>query len=103
MAAQPIGELMSADDGLRPDVICEEREYRARVRRAVAAFRPTLDERQRGILDLRLLREKPARLEDVGKRFSVSGERVRQLEAGVRRNLRDFMAATMGEPERAVA
>ena len=55
------------------------------------------------LLDLRLLREKPARLEEVGKRFAVSGERVRQLEAGVRRNLRNFIAAAIGEPERAVA
>ena len=102
-AGGAIGELMPADEDHRPDVICEGREYRAQVRRALAAFRPTLDERQRSVLDLRLLREKPARLEDVGKRFAVSGERVRQLEAGVRRDLRTFMAAAMGEPERAVA
>ena len=98
IAGRPIGELMSADDGLRPDIVCEEHEYLAQVRRAVAAFRPTLDERQRGILEMRLLREKPARLVDVGKRFAVSGERVRQLEAGVRRNLRNYMAAAMGSP-----
>jgi RNA polymerase sigma-32 factor len=103
LAGRPIGELTPADDDARPDLLCEEREYQERIRRTVAAFRPTLDRRQREILDLRLLREKPARLEDVGKRFAVSGERVRQLEAGVRRNLRDFMAAAMGEPARAVA
>jgi RNA polymerase sigma-32 factor len=100
---KPIGEFVPADDSVRPDVLCEEGEYRARVGRTVAAFRPTLDARQRGILDMRLLSEEPARLADVGKRFAVSGERVRQLEAGVRHNLRNFMAAAMGEPERAVA
>ena len=98
-----IGDLIPDDDAGRPDVLCEEREYRARVRGTVAAFGPTLDRRQRGILEMRLLRAKPARLADVGKRFSVSGERVRQLEAGVRRELRNLMAAAIGEPERAVA
>jgi RNA polymerase sigma-32 factor len=102
-SAPTLGDLIPDDEGGRPDVLCEEREYRARVRGTVAAFGPTLDRRQRGILEMRLLREKPARLADVGKRFSVSGERVRQLEAGVRRNLRNFMAAAMGEPGRAVA
>jgi len=98
-----IGDVIPDDEGGRPDVLCEEREYRARVRGTVAAFGPTLDRRQRGILEMRLLREKPARLADVGKRFSVSGERVRQLESGVRRNLRNFIAAALGEPGRAVA
>ena len=61
-----------------PTSSASEREYRARVRGTVAAFAPTLDRRQRGILEMRALRDKPARLADVGKRFSVSGERVRQ-------------------------
>jgi RNA polymerase sigma-32 factor len=85
--------LMPGDDSSRPDVLCEERDYREQVRRAIDAFRPTLDERRRGILDMRLLREKPARLEDVGRRFAVSGERIRQLEADVRRDLLNVLAA----------
>jgi DNA-directed RNA polymerase sigma subunit (sigma70/sigma32) len=52
---------------------------------------------------MRFLRDTPARLADVGKRFGVSGERVRQLEARVRRELRSFMAAALGEPARAAA
>jgi len=96
-------DLLADDDDNRPDVRCEEHEYRARLNGAVTAFRPTLDARQRGILEMRLLRETPARLADVGKRFAVSGERVRQLEVRVRRDLRTFVAAAIGEVERAVA
>jgi RNA polymerase sigma-32 factor len=95
--------FLADDDANRPDVRCEDIEHRVRVREAIDAFRPTLDERRRKIFETRLLCEKPARLEDVGKRFKVSGERVRQLEIGVRRDLRNFMAAALGEPERAVA
>jgi RNA polymerase sigma-32 factor len=103
VAGRPFGELIADDDSVRPDVRCEEREVQTRIRRTVAAFRPTLDERRRAILDMRFLRDEPARLEDVGKRFAVSGERVRQLEARVRRELSRFMAAALGEPARAVA
>ena len=103
IAGRALGDLIADDDARRPDVLCEAREVRDQVRRTVAAFRPALDERRRGILDMRLLREKPARLEDVGRRFAVSGERVRQLEARVRRDLRDLMAAAVGETACAAA
>jgi DNA-directed RNA polymerase sigma subunit (sigma70/sigma32) len=52
---------------------------------------------------MRLLRERPARLADVGRRFGISGERARQLEARVRDGLRTFVAGALGEKERAAA
>jgi RNA polymerase sigma-32 factor len=96
-------DRLADDDANRPDLRYEEREYDVRLQQALHAFRPTLDERGRGIFDLRLLRERPARLADVGKRFAVSGERIRQLEARVRGDLRSFVAGALGEPERAAA
>ncbi|HXU04782.1 MAG TPA: sigma-70 family RNA polymerase sigma factor [Polyangia bacterium] len=93
-------DLIADDDANRPDVRCEEGEYKQRVHDAFAAFPPTLDDRGRGILEMRLLPDKPARLADVGKRFAVSGERIRQLEFRVRSDLRAFVARSLegGEP-----
>src|SRR4051812_26679083 len=68
------------EDDARPDVLLEKREYLARVREAVVAFRRTIDERGGTILKMRALSEKPARLSDVGRRLAISGERARQLE-----------------------
>jgi RNA polymerase sigma-32 factor len=96
-------DVLPDDEESRPDVRCEESEYRVRLQGAVDGFRPTLDGRARGILDMRLLRDEPALLKDVGKRFAISGERVRQLERRVRRDLRAHVAGALGEPERAVA
>jgi len=96
-------DVLADDEDDRPDVRCEENEYRARLHRAVDGFRPTLDKRGRGILEMRLLRDEPALLKDVGKRFAISGERVRQLETRVRNDLRRHVAGALGEPERAVA
>jgi len=39
----------------------------------------------------------------VGKRFAVSGERIRQLESRVRRDLRTFVARSLPEREPAAA
>lgn len=96
-------DLLADDDGHRPDVCCEETEYRARLHQAVAAFRPTLEPRDQAIFDMRLLCDEPANLKAVGKRFAVSGERVRQLETRVRGDLRRHIAGALGEPERAAA
>jgi RNA polymerase sigma-32 factor len=96
-------DVLADEDGNRPDVCYEEREYEAQVHRAVEGFRPLLDRRGREIFDARLMREQPARLEAIGKRFAISGERVRQLEARLRLGLRTHLAGALGEPERAAA
>ena len=96
-------DVLPDDDDRRPDVRCEEQEYRERLQDALEAFPPTLDARERGIFEMRLLREKPMRLADVGKRFAVSGERARQLERRVRHSLRDFVTDALGERERSAA
>ena len=102
-AEHALSDLLADDDGHRPDLSCEETEYRARLHRAVEDFRPTLDARDQAIFDMRLLCEEPAHLKVVGKRFAVSGERVRQLETRVRNDLRRHLAGALGEPERAAA
>ena len=59
------------------------------VRQAVASVWPSLDERERAIVDLRLLADgDEATLADIGKQFGLSRERVRQLEARVKTKLR---------------
>jgi RNA polymerase sigma-32 factor len=96
-------DFLADDEYDRPDVRCETDEYETRVRAAIAAYRPTLSRRERDIFEMRLLRERPARLADVGRRFGISGERARQLEARVRDGLRTFVAGALGEKERAAA
>ena len=56
---------------------------------AIASVWPSLDERERAIVDLRLLADgDEATLADIGKQFGLSRERVRQLEARVKIKLR---------------
>jgi DNA-directed RNA polymerase sigma subunit (sigma70/sigma32) len=59
----------------------------------VGAFPRTIDKRGGTILKMRALSENPARLADVGRCLSISGERVRQLEDGVLTGLRNFIEA----------
>jgi RNA polymerase sigma-32 factor len=55
----------------------------------VASVRRDLDERERAILEMRLMSDgDEVTLADIGKQFGLSRERVRQLEARVKNKLR---------------
>jgi RNA polymerase sigma-32 factor len=54
-------------------------------------FAKTLDERERRIVEQRILAEEPKTLQELGDEFQVSRERVRQLEARVVARLREYL------------
>ena len=54
-------------------------------------FRDTLEGRNLEILDERLLAEDPITLQELGDRYGVSRERVRQIEEALKKRLREFL------------
>jgi RNA polymerase sigma-32 factor len=57
----------------------------------VKEFAGALDERDRRIVDARILAEEPRTLQELGEEFGVTRERVRQLEARLVGRLRDYL------------
>jgi RNA polymerase sigma-32 factor len=57
----------------------------------VREFSKDCDERERRILDERLLAEEPITLQELGEEFGVSRERVRQLEARLMKRLSEYL------------
>jgi RNA polymerase sigma-32 factor len=57
----------------------------------VKEFASTLSERDRRIIDERVLAEHPKTLQDLGAEFGISRERVRQLEARIVVRLRQYL------------
>jgi RNA polymerase sigma-32 factor len=55
------------------------------------AFRETLDDKERDILDHRLLSDSPITLSDLGERHGVSRERVRQIQERLLGKLRAYL------------
>lgn len=85
--ATMLDQLRDERRSLEDDAATAERDHG--VRQAVASVWPSLDERERAIVDLRLLADgDEATLADIGKQFGLSRERVRQLEARVKVKLR---------------
>jgi RNA polymerase sigma-32 factor len=59
------------------------------------AIRPGLNDKELAILDDRLLSDDPITLREIGERFEVTRERVRQIEARLIAKIRDHMTETI--------
>ena len=66
-------------------------QLRLLFRKKLGDFAKTLNEREEDILRNRLLSETPLTLEEIGKKYGVTKERSRQLEAKIINRLREFM------------
>jgi len=75
-------------------------QLRVLFRKALAEFVKTLNEREEDILRNRLLSETPVTLEDLGKKYAITKERTRQLEAKIINKLRAFMQEHIKDFER---
>ncbi len=93
----PVGEegegthldFVESEDQPFDDMLAEV-EIRHLFRDRLADFREQLDERELFILDFRLLADQPETLKAIGERFSVSRERVRQIEERIIKKLKVF-------------
>jgi len=81
-----LGELVRDDDAPDPE-LCATTEL---ARLELLATLEELHERERGVLELRygLSGEDPATLEEIGERYGVTRERIRQIEKNVLAKLR---------------
>jgi RNA polymerase sigma-32 factor len=73
------------------------RELQERTQAALARFRADLGERDRALLDERILSEEPLTLQAIGDRFGTTREAVRQAEARLMGRLRSFLQEELGD------
>jgi RNA polymerase sigma-32 factor len=84
-------------DGARnPEEEAAEHEWRDFARERVEEFAATLHDKELEIFRSRLLAEDPDTLQDIGARFGISRERVRQIETRLKRRLKEFVKAKSG-------
>ncbi len=70
-----------------------DREFYAIMREKLGEFSETLEGREKEIFEERLIAEDPITLQELGERYGVSRERVRQIEEALKRKLREFLVA----------
>jgi RNA polymerase sigma-32 factor len=99
LAVDPVSanhRLDGASGPERPDEEVEHRDLRSAVARRRQEIEQTLDQRDRIILDERMLADNPITLRQLGARFGVSRERARQLETRLKERLQPLFREFLG-------
>ncbi len=82
-----------------PEARVADSELQGLLKEKLATFRQTLigKEKELAIFDARLVSDDPLTLQELGDRFGISRERVRQLEQRLTGRLREFLRDQMGD------
>ncbi len=82
-----------------PETLLASEELQTLLKGKLAIFRETLLEKKKelAIFDDRLVAEDPLTLQELGDRFSISRERVRQLEQRLTTRLREYLRTELGD------
>ncbi len=89
--------MPSLADG--PEALMADEELQALLKEKLAGFREQLlaKEKELAIFDLRLVSDDPLTLQELGDKFGISRERVRQLEQRLTGRLRDYLKEELGD------
>jgi RNA polymerase sigma-32 factor len=82
-----------------PEMIMADSELQGLLKEKLSTFRETLvgKDKEIAIFDERLVSDEPLTLQELGDRFGISRERVRQLEQRLTGRLRDYLRDEMGD------
>jgi RNA polymerase sigma-32 factor len=86
-------DTLSTDEDIEETVA--EKEKREIVQKKLVEFKKLLNEKERYILDHRIMAEDPITLREIGERFNTSRESVRQLQTKITKNLTRNLRASM--------
>ena len=67
-----------------------KKEMEALLHNKIAEFRKKMTKRELEIFDLRIFSDSPVTLQEIGDRYGISRERVRQIEKNVIKKMREF-------------
>ena len=95
--ARTQGDFVPAAAGTRPDVQVEVGEFQELLRSKLELFGSRLRDRELDIFRDRLLNDAPATLQEIGEKYGVSRERARQIEERLKKKLRLFLQAELGD------
>jgi len=89
------------DSSNNPEEATARSEWRDFAKIQVEEFARTLEGKDLEIFQHRLLSEDPPTLQEIGAKYGISRERVRQIESGLKRRFKTFLQARASDIDRA--
>jgi RNA polymerase sigma-32 factor len=87
-------ELLS-DDAESVESQVAKKEIEALLHNKIAEFKKTMTSRELEIFERRIFSDTPATLQEIGDRYGISRERVRQVEKNIIKKMREFFKQEM--------
>ncbi|MBW2040175.1 MAG: RNA polymerase factor sigma-32 [Deltaproteobacteria bacterium] len=91
---ETFGDLLPAGTSPQDERLGEE-ELRKLFAQKLGEFRLSLNEREQEIFERRMMAEKPLTLREIGQKYNISLERVRQIEGEILEKAREFLRREM--------
>ena len=88
------GDLLSAENQLF-DVTIADSEMQRIFSKKLLEIKEHLDDKETELLEKRLLSENPLTLQEIGDKYHITKERVRQIENRLKKKIRLYMVETM--------
>lgn len=85
------GDLLGDESSSSIEEILADRQVKTIFSQHLEEFKAQLKGRDRDIFELRLTHSSPLTLQEIGERYKVTRERVRQIEARIIKKLKDFI------------
>lgn len=82
-----LSDLLASEDGATAEDHFSHEELQHAAAQRIDDVRARLSDKEQAILDARMLADEPATLQELSDLHGVSRERIRQVEAGIRRKL----------------
>ena len=92
------GDLIASDNELFDNDLADY-ELQNLFNQKLRVFKETLDEKERDILEKRLLADHPLTLQSIGDKYGITKERVRQLENRLKAKIRQHMQGSLPDFE----
>jgi len=83
-------EFVSSEESVSVEDEVAKKQMASLLHERIAEFRKEMTERELEIFDQRIFSDSPATLQDIGDRYGISRERVRQVEKNIIRKMRAY-------------
>jgi RNA polymerase sigma-32 factor len=89
----PMDFMPALEEGIEEQLASEQ--INVLIHDNIDAIRENLNDKEIDILDLRLLADSPITLREIGDKYGITRERVRQIEARLLQKIKSQMSATI--------
>lgn len=86
-----------ADDRMNQEEILAENQEAALLEREISTIMTRLNEKERFVIEHRVTADEPMTLQEIADHFSISRERVRQIEDGALKKMKNFLSPLIAQ------